>query len=55
MLARKAAGKLQQVERIVIYIYDGIWTRRFVPFWWSPRTAFGVKPLHKTVPRNKLP
>ncbi|MBN1837043.1 MAG: hypothetical protein JW820_14400, partial [Spirochaetales bacterium] len=40
-LARNAADKLEQVERIMIYIYDGIWTRRFIPFWWSPETAFG--------------
>ena len=41
VLARNAADKLDGVERIMIYIYDGIWTRRFIPFWWSPETAFG--------------
>ena len=41
VLARNAADKLEQIERIMIYIYDGIWTRRFIPFWWSPQTAFG--------------
>jgi saccharopine dehydrogenase-like NADP-dependent oxidoreductase len=41
VLARNAADKLDTVERIMIYIYDGIWTRRFIPFWWSPETAFG--------------
>jgi len=29
------------VESILIAIYDGIWTNRFIPFWWSPETAFG--------------
>lgn len=41
VLARHAADKLETVERIIIYIYDGIWTNRFIPFWWSPETAFG--------------
>jgi saccharopine dehydrogenase (NAD+, L-lysine-forming) len=41
VLARNAADKLDEVMRIMIYIYDGIWSRRFIPFWWSPQTAFG--------------
>ncbi|MCG6909349.1 MAG: saccharopine dehydrogenase NADP-binding domain-containing protein [Deltaproteobacteria bacterium] len=41
VIARNAADKLDQPETIDIYIYDGIWTNRFIPFWWSPETAFG--------------
>jgi saccharopine dehydrogenase-like NADP-dependent oxidoreductase len=41
VIARNAADKLDVLEAIDIYIYDGIWTNRFVPFWWSPETAFG--------------
>jgi saccharopine dehydrogenase (NAD+, L-lysine-forming) len=41
VLARNAADKLDTVENILIAIYDGIWTNRFIPFWWSPETAFG--------------
>jgi saccharopine dehydrogenase (NAD+, L-lysine-forming) len=41
VLARNAADKLETVENILIAIYDGIWTNRFIPFWWSPETAFG--------------
>jgi saccharopine dehydrogenase (NAD+, L-lysine-forming) len=41
VLARNAADKLDTVESILIAIYDGIWTNRFIPFWWSPETAFG--------------
>jgi saccharopine dehydrogenase-like NADP-dependent oxidoreductase len=41
VLARNAADKLDTVEYIMIAIYDGIWTNRFIPFWWSPETAFG--------------
>ena len=24
-----------------VYVYDSIWTNKFIPFWWSPETAFG--------------
>ncbi len=41
VLARNAADKLDTVDGILIAIYDGIWTNRFIPFWWSPETAFG--------------
>jgi saccharopine dehydrogenase-like NADP-dependent oxidoreductase len=41
VLARNAADKLDTVDYIMIAIYDGIWTNRFIPFWWSPETAFG--------------
>jgi len=41
VIARNAVDTLDEVESIDIYIYDGIWTNRFIPFWWSPETAFG--------------
>ena len=41
VLARNASDKLDTVGSILIAIYDGIWTNRFIPFWWSPETAFG--------------
>ena len=41
VIARNAANKLDDLETIDIFIYDGIWTNRFIPFWWSPETAFG--------------
>ena len=41
VIAKNAADKLDILETIDIYIYDGIWTNRFIPFWWSPETAFG--------------
>ena len=41
VVARNAADKLDELESIDIYVYDGIWTNRFIPFWWSPETAFG--------------
>lgn len=41
VIAREVADKLDTCERIDIFIYDGIWTNKFIPFWWSPETAFG--------------
>ena len=41
VIARNAADKLDDLDTIDIYIYDGIWTNAFIPFWWSPETAFG--------------
>lgn len=41
VLARNSADKLNSVDFIGIYVYDAIWTKRFIPFWWSPETAFG--------------
>jgi saccharopine dehydrogenase-like NADP-dependent oxidoreductase len=41
VLARNAADKFDETEHIDIYVYDSIWTHKFIPFWWSPETAFG--------------
>jgi len=41
VVTREAVDKFDSVETIAIYVYEGIWTRRFIPFWWSPDTAFG--------------
>ncbi len=41
VLARNAADKFDELEHIDIYIYDSICTNKFIPFWWSPETAFG--------------
>jgi saccharopine dehydrogenase (NAD+, L-lysine-forming) len=41
VLARNAADKLDELEHIDVYVYDSIWTNKFIPFWWSPETAFG--------------
>lgn len=48
VLARHAADKLDELKTIEIFIYDSIWTNKFIPFWWSPETAFGdmaAKPI----------
>ena len=41
VLARNAADKFDELEHIDIYVYDSIWTNKFIPFWWSPETALG--------------
>ncbi len=49
IVTREAVDKFDEVERIAILVYEGIWSKRFVPFWWSPDTAFGdmaAAPIH---------
>jgi saccharopine dehydrogenase-like NADP-dependent oxidoreductase len=41
LIARESVDKLDACEHIGIYVYEGVWTRRFTPFWWSPEVAFG--------------
>ena len=41
VLARNAADKFDEPEHIDVFVYDSIWTNKFIPFWWSPETAFG--------------
>ncbi|MBW1866482.1 MAG: saccharopine dehydrogenase NADP-binding domain-containing protein [Deltaproteobacteria bacterium] len=41
VIARTSADRLDTCKQIDILVYDGVWTNRFIPFWWSPETAFG--------------
>ena len=41
VLTREAVDLLESCSRIDIFVYDGIWSNKFIPFWWSPETAFG--------------
>jgi saccharopine dehydrogenase-like NADP-dependent oxidoreductase len=41
VITREAVEKLDSCEKIEIFVYDGIWSNKFIPFWWSPETAFG--------------
>ena len=41
LIARESVEKLDTCDHIGIYIYEGIWAKRFTPFWWSPEVAFG--------------
>jgi saccharopine dehydrogenase-like NADP-dependent oxidoreductase len=40
VVTREACDLFDSVETIDINVYEGIWTSRFIPFWWSPDTAF---------------
>ncbi len=41
VLTRESVDMLDSCDSIEISVYDGIWSNRFIPFWWSPQTAFG--------------
>ncbi len=48
VLTRHGVEKLDSCDRIDIFVYDEIWSKKFIPFWWSPQTAFGdmaAKPI----------
>jgi saccharopine dehydrogenase-like NADP-dependent oxidoreductase len=40
VITREACELLDSVDTIDINVYEGVWTTRFIPFWWSPETAF---------------
>ncbi len=40
VVTREGCERLDSVDTIEINVYEGIWTKRFIPFWWSPDTAF---------------
>ena len=41
VIVRESVEKLDSCDQIGIYIYEGLWAKRFTPFWWSPEVAFG--------------
>ena len=41
VMAREAVEKLDSCDTIRICVYEGVWTERFTPFWWSPDVALG--------------
>ncbi len=48
VVTREAVEQLDNCSEIEITVYDGIWSKKFIPFWWSPETAFGdmaAKPI----------
>ncbi len=48
ILARDSVDLLDSCDSIEILVYDGVWSNQFIPFWWSPKTAFGdmaAKPI----------
>lgn len=41
VIARESVEKLDACDTISICVYEGLKTKRFTPFWWSPEVAFG--------------
>jgi len=41
VMAREAVDNLDSCDSIRICVYEGVWTERFTPFWWSPDVALG--------------
>jgi saccharopine dehydrogenase (NAD+, L-lysine forming) len=41
IIVRDSVDLLDSCDSIEMLVYDGIWSKQFIPFWWSPKTAFG--------------
>jgi saccharopine dehydrogenase-like NADP-dependent oxidoreductase len=39
IMARESVDKLDACDTIAIYVFEGVWTEKFTPFWWSPEVA----------------
>ena len=40
VIARESVDKMDSCDRIEINVYEGVWSKKFIPFWWSPVVAF---------------
>ena len=40
VITREAVEELDTCDTIEIHVYEGVWAKRFLPFWWSPEVAF---------------
>ncbi len=52
VLTREAVDLLETCSRIDIFVYDAIWSNKFIPFWWSPETAFADMAAEPVVYKN---
>ncbi len=41
VIARDSVELLDSCDSIEMLVYEGVWSKKFIPFWWSPKTAFG--------------
>ena len=39
VITREAVEALDTCDTIEIHVYEGVWAKRFIPFWWSPEVA----------------
>ena len=40
VIVRESAEMMDSCERIEMNVYEGVWSKKFIPFWWSPEVAF---------------
>jgi len=41
IITRETVEQIDTCDTIQIHIYEGVWAKRFLPFWWSPEVAYG--------------
>ncbi len=40
VIVREAVEMTDSCDRIEMNVYEGVWSKKFIPFWWSPEVAF---------------
>jgi len=41
VITRETTEQMDACDTIQIHLYEGVWAKRFLPFWWSPEVAYG--------------
>jgi len=40
VIVREATELVDSCDSIEMNVYEGVWSKKFIPFWWSPEVAF---------------
>ena len=40
VVVRETTELIDSCDRIEMNVYEGVWSKKFIPFWWSPEVAF---------------
>jgi saccharopine dehydrogenase-like NADP-dependent oxidoreductase len=40
VIVRETTEMMDTCDRIEMNVYEGVWSKKFIPFWWSPEVAF---------------
>lgn len=40
VIVRETTGMTDSCDRVEMNVYEGVWSKKFIPFWWSPEVAF---------------
>jgi len=40
VIVRESTEMMDSCESVEMNVYEGIWSKKFIPFWWSPEVAF---------------